>query len=78
MTQPKSARRRPQGLLEVIWQLDGEQSGTVVAYWKTPEGRLVYGKFVLDRTADWAELPIPVASIVQQADDTNGQWAIDQ
>lgn len=78
MAQLKCARRRPQDLPKVIWQLDGEQTGTVVAYGTTPDGRRVYEKFVLDRTADWAELPSPVASIVQQADDTNGQWAIDQ
>lgn len=66
--------RRPD-LLKVIWQPNGEQTGTVVAYWTATDERLVYRKFELDQTADWAELPTSVAWIVQQADESHGQWA---
>lgn len=67
-----------QDLVEVVWQLDGEQTGTVVAFWQTGDTRLVYRKFVLDRSADWAELPTRVARIAHQADDPHGQWASDR
>lgn len=70
-----SAPRERRELVKVVWQLDGERTGTVVAWWRTADTRLVYRKFALERSADWAELPPRVASIAHQGDDRHGQWA---
>lgn len=75
MTAPPRRATERQDLVQVTWRLNGERTGTVVAYWQESEGRLVYKKFVLNRSADWAKLPTRVAWIVHQADDPRGQWS---